>query len=73
MSVRFYGVVFHALVLKLPIQTSHFVAPELPFPLSSGENVENSGKRADPYTRHCSIFVFSKMSDLALLTLGPFI
>ena len=31
------SVVFHALILKLPVQTSLFVAPELPVSLSSHE------------------------------------
>ena len=46
-SARFYGecsVVFHALTLKLPIQTSLSVAPELPVSLRSGEKCQNFRK-----------------------------
>ena len=39
-------VVFRALTLKLPIQTSLSVVPKLPVSLSSAEIVTNSGKRA---------------------------
>ena len=35
---------FHALLLKLPIQTSLSVAPELVVSLHSGENCENFRK-----------------------------
>ena len=34
-------VLFHALTLKLPIQTSHSVAPKLPVSLHSGEKCQN--------------------------------
>ena len=38
------SVVFHALTLKLPIQTSLSVAPKLPVSLHSGENCANFSK-----------------------------
>ena len=41
-------IVFHALTLKQPIQTSLSVAPKLPLSLCSGEIVQISGKRAHP-------------------------
>ena len=41
-------VVFHALTLKLPIQTSLSVAHKLQVCVRSGENVKNSGKQAHP-------------------------
>ena len=40
--------VFHALTLKLPIQTSLFVVPKLPVSLYSGEKCENFSKRSTP-------------------------
>ena len=46
------SVVFHALTLKLPIQTSLSVAPKLPVSLCSGGgggNVKISGKQAHPW------------------------
>ena len=42
------SVVFHALTLKLPIQTPLSVVPELPVVLSSHENVQILAKRAHP-------------------------
>ena len=42
------SVIFHALKLKFPIQTSLSVAPKLSVPLHSGEKCENSGKREHP-------------------------
>ena len=42
------SVVFHALTLKLPIQTSLSVAPELPVSLHSGENCPNFKKTSTP-------------------------
>ena len=41
-------VVFHALTLKLPIQTSLSVVPKLPISLRSGEKSENFRKRSTP-------------------------
>ena len=43
---RMCSVVFLALTLKLPIQTSPSVAPELPVSLRSGKSVQISAKRA---------------------------
>ena len=42
------SVVFHALTLKLPIQTPHFVAPELSVSLSSHEKSPNFRKTRTP-------------------------
>ena len=42
------SVVFHALTLKLPIQTSLSVAPELPVSLSSHEKCEHFRKTSPP-------------------------
>ena len=42
------SVVFHAFALKLPVQTSLSVAPELPVSVSLHENVQSSRKRAHP-------------------------
>ena len=42
------SVIFHTLTLKLIIQTLLSVAPKLQVCEHSGENVENSGKRAHP-------------------------
>ena len=41
-------VVFHALILKLPIQTSLSVAPKLPVPLSSHEKCLNFREGGTP-------------------------
>ena len=41
-----YLVVFHALTLKLPIQSSLSVEPKLQVCVRSGENVKYSGKQA---------------------------
>ena len=41
-------VVFHALTLKLRIQTSLFVVPKLPVSLSSGQKCENFRKTSTP-------------------------
>ena len=45
---RMCSVVFHALTLKLPIQTSLSVAPELPVSLSSHEKCLNFRKTSTP-------------------------
>ena len=42
------SVVFHALTLKLPIQTSLSVVPKLPVPLRSSENCPNFRKTSTP-------------------------
>ena len=42
------SVVFHALTLRLPIQTFLSVAPELPVSLRSGENCPNFSKTSTP-------------------------
>ena len=41
-------VVFHALTLKLTIQTSLSVVPKIQFPVRSFENVKILGKKANP-------------------------
>ena len=42
------SVVFHALALKLPIQTSFSVAPKLPVSLRSGEDCPRFRKTSTP-------------------------
>ena len=42
------SVVFHALTLKLPIQTSLSVAPKIPVSLSSAENCHKFRKTSTP-------------------------
>ena len=44
------SVVFHASILKLPIQTSLSLVPKLPFVYVQVKNVENSAKWAYPWT-----------------------
>ena len=46
---RICSVVFHALTLRLPIQTSLSVAPKLPLYTRSGENLKILAKRAHPW------------------------
>ena len=52
------SVVFHALTLKWPIQTSLSVARKLPVSLSSGEKYQNVRKTSTPPT------IFLENTDL---------
>ena len=45
-----YSVVFHALTLRLPIQTSLSVAPKLPVPLRSGKHCPHFRKTSTTET-----------------------
>ena len=58
------SVVFHALTLKLPIQTSLSVAPKLPVYSCSGEKCENFSKTSSPTTLKVHLLwkVASKLS-----------
>ena len=49
------SVVFHALALKLPIQTSLSVAPELQVFLRSTENCQNFRKTSTPQSLHVRV------------------
>ena len=44
---------FHTLTLQLPIETPHFVAPELQVFVSSLENCPNLGKTSTPLGGGC--------------------
>ena len=50
------SVVFQALTLKLPVQTSLSLAPKLPVSLCLGEIVNISGKQAHPRAQECCCF-----------------
>ena len=51
----FCSVVFRALTLKLPIQTSLYVVPKLPVSLSSAENCHKFRKRSTPQAYHLNV------------------